>query len=122
VVVLMNANSNIDPGAVGGELAAEILPWTRPNFGPFTGDASILVGKYQGPSRGRDMVVEVTQTPDGPAFSANGAPPRPLPWVEGLTFRQGNTFLSFHRANGGSGPVTELRFDAGGGYYILKRQ
>ena len=63
----------------------------------------------------------VTQTPQGVAFSVNGAPARPYPWVEGLTFRQGNTFLTF-RQTGNSGPASELRFDAGGGYYILKRQ
>lgn len=27
-----------------------------------------------GPSRGRDMAIEVTQTPQGIAFSANGPP------------------------------------------------
>jgi CubicO group peptidase (beta-lactamase class C family) len=122
VVVLFNSTGNMDPGAVAGELAAEVLPWTRPTITPFTGDAAPLVGKYQGPSRGRDMVVEVTQTPQGLAFSANGAPARVLPWVEGLTFRQGSALLTFRRANGSSGPVTELRYSAGGGYYILKRQ
>lgn len=30
IVVLMNSNGNIDPGAVAGELAAELLPWERP--------------------------------------------------------------------------------------------
>jgi CubicO group peptidase (beta-lactamase class C family) len=122
VVVLMNASSNLDPGALAGELAAEILPWTRPTVTYFTGDPAPLVGTYKGPSRGRDMVIEVTQTPEGLHFSANGSPPRRLPWVEGLTFRQGNAFLTFRRANGDSGPVSELRFEAVSGYYILKRQ
>jgi CubicO group peptidase (beta-lactamase class C family) len=121
VVVLMNSNGNIDPGAVGGELAAELLPVTRPVLQPFAGDATPLLGTYKGPSRGREMVVVITQTAQGPAISANGAPARPLPWVEGLTFRQGNTFLHFRRS-GTTGPVTELRFDGGGGYYILKKQ
>jgi CubicO group peptidase (beta-lactamase class C family) len=122
VVVLMNANSNLDPSAVASELAAEVLPWTRPTMRAFAGDAAALVGTYKGPSRGRDMVVQVTQTPQGVAFSANGSPARPLPWVDGLTFRQGSAFLTFRRADGDGGPVTELRFDAGSGYYILKRQ
>jgi hypothetical protein len=122
VVVLMNANSNLDPSAVASELAAEVLPWTRPTPRTFAGDAAALVGTYKGPSRGRDMVVQVTQTPQGVAFSANGSPARPLPWVDGLTFRQGSAFLTFRRANGDGGPVTELRFDAGSGYYILRRQ
>jgi CubicO group peptidase (beta-lactamase class C family) len=121
IVVLMNSNGDIDPGAVAGELAAELLPWERPVVKQFTGDATPILGTYKGPSRGREMVVVITQTPQGPAFSANGSPARPLPWVDGLTFRQGNTFMTF-RQNGNSGPATELRFDAGGGYYILKRQ
>ena len=122
VVVLTNTNSNLDPGAIGAELAAEILPWKSPARNKFTGDATPLLGKYKGPSRGRDMVIEVTQTPEGVAFSANGSPPRVLPWVEGLTFQGGSAFMTFRRASGNSGPMTELRFDAGSGYYILKRQ
>jgi CubicO group peptidase (beta-lactamase class C family) len=121
IVVLMNSNGNIDPGAVAGELAAELLPWTRPTVKQFASDATPLVGRYKGPSRGRDMMVEVTQSGQGIAFSVNGAPARPLPWVDGWTFRQGNSFLTF-RQNGNNGPAAELRFDSGGGYYILKRQ
>ncbi|MGQ0649005.1 MAG: serine hydrolase domain-containing protein [Gemmatimonadaceae bacterium] len=121
IVVLMNSNSNLDPGAVAGELAAEVLPWTRATPKQFAGDATSLLGRYKGPSRGRDMEVEVTQTAQGPAFSVNGAPARAIPWVDAWTFRQGNAFLTF-RQTGNSGPATELRFDAGGGYYILKRQ
>ena len=122
IVVLINTTGNLDPGAVAGELAAEVIPWTRPAFKQYAGDPALLVGKYQGPSRGRDMVIEVTQTPSGLAFSANGSPPRSIPWIEGLTFRQGIAIMTFRRANGDTGPVTELRFDSPGGYYILKKQ
>jgi CubicO group peptidase (beta-lactamase class C family) len=121
VVVLMNTTSNLDPGAVAGELAAEILPWTRPTLKQFAGDATRLVGRYTGPSRGRPMTIEVTQTQQGVAFSVNGSPARPLPWIEELTFRQGTSLLTFKRASG-SGPASELHFSAGAGYYILKRQ
>lgn len=121
VVVLTNTNGTLNPGSLGNELAAEMLPWTRPAERPYADDAAPLVGRYSGPSRGRDMVVEITQTPTGPAISTNGSPARPLPWVEGLTFQLGNSILTFHRASG-DGPVTEIRFDAGAGLYILKRQ
>jgi CubicO group peptidase (beta-lactamase class C family) len=121
IVVLMNSNGNLDPTAVAGELAAELLPWTRPVVKQFSGDASAIIGTYKGPSRGREMVVAVTKTEQGVLFSANGSPARPLPWIDGLMFRQGGAILTF-RQNGSSGPATELRFDAGGGYYILKRQ
>jgi CubicO group peptidase (beta-lactamase class C family) len=122
IVVLINSNGNIDPGAVASELAAEVLPRPGRAVARFTGDGAPLVGKYKGPSRGRDMVVDVTQTPQGIAISVNGSPARVLSWVEGLTFRQGNAFLTFRRANDDGGPATELRYDAGSGYYILERQ
>src|SRR5687767_14378311 len=121
VVVLMNSNGNIDPGAVGGELAAELMPWTRPEVKQFTGDVAPLLGTYKGPSRGREMVMEVTQGAQGVEFSANGSPKRSLPWVDGLRFRQGSAILSFRQA-GNSGPATELHFQSGAAYYILKRQ
>jgi CubicO group peptidase (beta-lactamase class C family) len=124
VVVLMNANSNIDPGALAGEMAAEILPWTRPTIKQFAGDATPLVGRYKGQSRGRDMVVEVAAAAapaQGVTFSVNGAAARPLPWMDGWTFRQGNTFLTFRRP-GPTGPATELRYEGGAAHYVLKRQ
>ena len=40
VIVLMNSNGNIDPSAVAGELAAELLLWTRPTLKQFAGDAA----------------------------------------------------------------------------------
>jgi hypothetical protein len=123
IVVLMNSNSNLDPGAIAVELAAEILPWTRPAPAKqFAGDAAPLVGRYKGPSRGRDMVVEVTKSDSGVRFSVNGGAARALSWVEAWTFQQGTALLTFRRA-GENGPATELRFNGGGGgYYILKRQ
>jgi CubicO group peptidase (beta-lactamase class C family) len=122
VVVLINSTGNLNPGAVGNQLAAEVLPGTAPVLAQFTGDAAPLLGRYQGPSRGRDMLVEVTQTPEGIAFSVNGSPARPAVWVEGWTFRQGSgTILSFRRS-GESGPAAELRYSSPGAHYVLKRQ
>jgi CubicO group peptidase (beta-lactamase class C family) len=121
VVVLINSSGNVSPSAVASELAGEILPWTPPTPKPFVGAAASLVGKYSGPSRGREMTVEITQAAQGVMSSVNGSLARPLAWVEDLTFRQGNTFLIFKRA-GNSGAVTELRFDTGGGHYVLKRK
>jgi hypothetical protein len=37
------------------------------------------------------------------------------------TFRQKQALLTFRRSASG-GPATELRFDRGGGHFILKRQ
>jgi CubicO group peptidase (beta-lactamase class C family) len=121
IVVLMNSNGNINPGAVAGELAAELLPWSRPTLAQFTGDATPLIGRYKGPSRGRDMIVDVTQSPQGIAFSINGSPARPLPLVDGWTFRQGNDLLTFRR-KGDGGSATELHYSGGAAYFVLKRQ
>ena len=67
------------------------------------------------------MVIDVTPTPEGTAFSFDGAAAAPLPWVEDWTFRRGSSLLIFRRSTDG-GPATELRFDTGGGHFILKRQ
>jgi CubicO group peptidase (beta-lactamase class C family) len=55
------------------------------------------------------------------AFALDGAALGALPWVEGWTFRQNQALLTFRRSASG-GPATELRFDRGGGHFILKRQ
>ena len=119
VVVLINSNSNVSPSAVAGELAAEVIPWTRPVTKAFTGDATPLVGRYAGPARGQTMTVEVTQAPQGLSITVNGQA-RPLSWTEDWNFRQGNTLLTFKR-QGNAGNASELRFDTGGGHYVLKR-
>lgn len=112
VVVLMNNGG--DAGDVAGKLAAELLPWQRPTFTAFPGAAAPLVGTYKGPGRGRDMVIQVTQAPQGIAISVNGSEPRPIPWVEGMTFAMGDTFLTFR--NG------DLHLSGGSAYTVLKRQ
>jgi D-alanyl-D-alanine carboxypeptidase len=119
VVVLTNSEPD-EITAVTERLAAAVLPAPRP-AGPFTGDASLLVGSYKGPGRGKDMVIEVTQTPQGIAFSFDGIAAAPLPWVETWTFRRGSSLMTFRRSTT-SGPATELRFDTGGDHFILKRQ
>jgi hypothetical protein len=122
VVVMINNVGPLDPQEVVTNLADEVLGWTPPPPKRFAGDPAPLIGKYVGPGRGEEMVVEVTQTPRGPAFSINGAPPRPIPWIEGLTFGRGLPRLIFRRANGDSGPVTELRFSMPGAHFILRKQ
>ena len=107
VVVLMNNGG--DAGDVAGRLAAELLPWQRPTVAAFTGDAAPLVGTYKGPGRGRDMVIQVTQAPQGIAVSVNGGRPRAAEWVEGMTFLVGDdTFLTFRGGAGQSGAAAEL--------------
>jgi CubicO group peptidase (beta-lactamase class C family) len=126
VVVLTNTSpSNLVPAGLGDQLAREVLPWKRPEMKYYTGDASPFVGRYQHVVGGnqRAFFIDVTQTPTGLAFAPNGQRPDVLPWADGLTF-YANEFvtLTFRRANGDSGPVTELRRDDSGNLYILKKQ
>ena len=65
------------------------------------------------------MVVVVTQTPNGVAFSINGQPAETLPWTQGGTFRKRDVLLSF-RVGPTLGRAAELRFDTGGDHFILK--
>jgi CubicO group peptidase (beta-lactamase class C family) len=121
LAVVVLTNSEPDTIAVVTEdLATAVLPVPRP-ASRFPGDASLLVGKYRGPGRGTDMVIDVTQTPQGIEFAFDGTAAAPLPWVEVWTFRRNSGLLTF-RQSGNSGPATELRFDTGGGHFILKRQ
>jgi hypothetical protein len=123
MVVLMNSNGQQNPGEVITSLAREVTGVRPPAPKTFTGDKAAYVGKYTGPSRGRDRTVTVTEAPDGLSFAGDGPPqPRVSPWLEGDTFKQGTRIMSFRRANGNSGPVTELRVIGGAGYYILKKQ
>lgn len=121
VVVLINNSGDVSATAMAQDLAAEVLPVARPVRRPFGGDATPLVGTYQGPARGGDMIVTVTRNPPEVAVSVEGGPARRLSWVDGLTFRQSSALLTFHRGRGTSAPATELRLDTGSGYYILER-
>jgi hypothetical protein len=65
----------------------------------------------------------ITAAPQGVAFSLNGAPARPLSWEQGWRFRAGvGDYVTFERSGSSDGPATILKFDAGGGLYVLKKQ
>jgi CubicO group peptidase (beta-lactamase class C family) len=118
IVVLTNS----EPDAITmttEAIAAAVLPPPRV-AGQFTGDPSPLVGKYKGRSHGGDMVVVVTQAPQGLAFSIDGQPAETLPWLENWTFRKRDVLLSF-RPGTTVNQAAEMRFDTGGDHFILKR-
>lgn len=121
VVVMLNNLGPLDPQEVVTDLANEVLGWTPPERRWFSGDVSPLIGRYVGLGRGEEMVVEVTEGERGPAFSIDGSPPRPMPWIEGLTFGGGLPRFIFRRADGDNGPVTELRFSMPGAHMILRK-
>jgi len=125
VVVLMNTSpTNLSPAGVGGALAREVVPWPRPELTWYPGDPAELVGRYEQVRGGNQtgVVIEVSVTPDGLGFTVNGSPPQRLPWAGGLTFYpQENVTLTFRRANGETGPVTELRRDDPGNHAIFRK-
>jgi hypothetical protein len=51
----------------------------------------------------------------------NGSEARPISWVEEWTFRAGTTNLVFQR-DGENGSASVLRYDTGGGHYVLRRE
>ena len=127
VVVLTNTSpAQLVPGSVGGELARAVLPWPRAEK-YYTGDPAPFLGKYQHVLGGAQppgrAVLEVSQSPKGLAFSFNGSPPEALPWAGGLTFyADPDVTLTFRRASGTAGLVTEVRRDNAGNHAILKKQ
>ena len=121
VVVLINSVGGVSASALAGELAEVVIPGKRPETKAFTGDVAPFLGTYKGPSRGRDMTIQVTQAAQGIAISINGSPARPVSWVEDSTFRTGGTSLHFRRTRGNE-PFTELRYAGGSALYVLKRQ
>jgi D-alanyl-D-alanine carboxypeptidase len=121
IVVLMNNSIDSSPTAMVDELAGQLLPGTRPSPQPFNGDAGPLVGTYGGTTGAGPATMEVARGTEGLTISINGAAAQPLSWAEGLTFRQGSVVFTFRRAKGGSGPVTELRYDTGTEHSILAR-
>lgn len=124
VVVLINSNGPISPSALASELARAINPPVTAAGEPrlHTGDAADLIGRYTGPSRGREMVLEVSRNAEGTLVtSVNGSPAQPIPWIAGWQFgRPGATLVTFERS-GTTGPATLVRWDTGGGHYVLRR-
>lgn len=121
IVVLMNNSFDSSPTALVDELAGQLLPGIPPAPKPFGGDAEALAGTYRGTTGAGPAAIQVARTTKGLTISIDGAAAQPLAWVEGLTFRQGGILLTFRRTNGGGGPATELRYDAGTAYSILRR-
>jgi hypothetical protein len=101
-------------------IAAAVLP--PPPVRLFAGDASLLVGTYKGPGRGREMVIEVTQTPQGIALSIDGAAAGPLLWVEGA----GRSARISRSSPSAGAPAVVRRRNCGStgavAHFILKRQ
>ena len=121
VVVLQNSAGQRQPGTLSRALINAVLgPGTPPVAGAFAGDLAGLAGTYRGPSRGRELTVEVSADAGVLSIRPAGAqqPVKPM-YVDGLRWRAGNTFWMFEA--GPDGRATALRMDHGGGHYVLER-
>lgn len=121
VVVLQNAASPPLPGQLARALVEAVIgKGTEPVTGTFTGDLSKLTGRYRGPSRGREVTVEVSIVDGVLTLNQVGTttPVQPS-YRGGLRWQAGSTFWIFETDGEGGGAV--LRADSGGGHYVLKR-
>jgi D-alanyl-D-alanine carboxypeptidase len=117
-VILTNSEPD-NTTAIAEALWVEVLGPAKA-AAQFTGNATDLTGTYTAQVKGKAMVIDVSQTPNGLALAVDGAAARPLEWVEGWTFRLPVALVTFRRS-GTDGAASELRFDTGGDHYVLRR-
>ena len=134
MVVLQNTTGPSGPGEVASAIVDLLRPEApTPAATDFPGDLNALAGMYQGPSRGRPMRVEVSVREGVLNAAMNGSEatqammpigdgifvPEDDPWGPRVWFVDGEGRVVGTR--GGGDPV-QLRFDGGGGHYVLFRQ
>lgn len=121
VVVLQNSAGQKGPGQLARQLIEAVIgPGEAPVAGTYSGDPGMLAGTYEGPGRGRPLTVEVSVVDGVLAMKpANASEPDKPDYVDGLRWREGNTFIFFETGPDGRG--TTLHVDQGGGHYVLRR-
>jgi CubicO group peptidase (beta-lactamase class C family) len=121
VVVLQNSAGQRGPTQLARSLIEAVIgTGTPPAAATFRGDLGRLAGTYRGPSRGREMTVEVSVDDGVLAVKQAGVqnPMKPT-YRDGVRWQAGSTFWIFETGPDGRGTV--LRVDSGGGHYVLKR-
>lgn len=118
VVVLQNSTGSPGPGELANTLA-ELVLGPEPEIAavPFQGDLGRYVGTYKGVGRGRDLEVEVQDVDGRMELRLDEQAWTPV-YRGGERWVRGNVQLTFVPSASG---VDELRFDSGGGHYILRR-
>jgi CubicO group peptidase (beta-lactamase class C family) len=119
IVLLMNTAGPVNPSQLAAEIADVVLGKIPEAAAKYAGDLAPFAGTYEGVGRGRPTVVTITV--DNGALTMKGAGPgvQTLAYRSGETFGVNETLLTFEREGG---RVVGLRFDAGSGYYPLKRK
>lgn len=121
VVVLQNSAGQRGPTQLARSLIEAVIGrGIAPEPGTFAGDLAAFAGTYRGPSRGREMTVEVSVEDGALVVRPAGVqtPARPT-YRDGLRWQAGNTYFTFDV--GADGRASVLRVDQGGGLYVLRR-
>jgi CubicO group peptidase (beta-lactamase class C family) len=120
VVVLQNSTGPVGPGALGSALAEAVLGPVPDSAEPaFAGDLGELTGTYSGAARGGPMTLTVLVEDGGLAMRVgDGATTAPA-YRGDLRWDRGGVRVTFIRGAGGA--VEEVRYDTGGGHYVLRR-
>ena len=121
VAVLQNSAGPRGAGALAAALAERVLgPAPEPPVAAFDGDYGALTGTYRGAARGQMMELAVLVEDGQLALrvgDGDGEPARPAYRGENR-WDIGNTRLTFVLDGD---EAFEVRFDTGGGHYVLRR-
>lgn len=121
VIVLQNSTGPQGPMALADGLVRSALgPAQEPDSRPYEGDLSKFVGRYTGPARGGVLTVQI-RAEDGRLVASrvgSGGEPTPLEHVTGRTWRLGSLRYRFVQVGE---TIIELRMDAQGAHYVLRK-
>jgi CubicO group peptidase (beta-lactamase class C family) len=121
VIVLQNTLGPKGPSALASRLVhLTIGPGEKPDAQPYEGTLSRFTGRYSGPARGELMTLRVNVEDDKLVVSGVGGSSEPIPLTHatGQTWQRGQVRYQFVQAGG---TIVELRLDAPGGYYVLRK-
>jgi len=119
IVTLINSTGPVSPARISNRVADHLLPIQEIEYNEhYSGDLSVFAGEYKGRSRGRDMEVIIDAGEEILTIELYGSIDT-LDYAGDKKWALGNSFISFVEEEGN---VSELHYDAGAGYYILKKQ
>jgi len=121
VVVLQNSTSPVGPAVLEDQLVELVLgpPEVEPAAAPYASSLDELAGRYAGPARGGPLTVTVSVADGELSVEPESGAARTPAYRGGLTWADGGLLLTFVREQG---RVVALRWDTGGGHYVLRRQ
>ena len=97
VVVLQNSTTPPGPTAVANAIGEHLFGAEELHVAqPYPGDLSVFEGTFRGPTRGATLTATVRVNDDGDlTIEAGGAEPEVIEYLEGTTFFQGPTLVTF---------------------------